>query len=183
MHFAPDTELTLEFTVALADTMPTATRSGDDELTTVDQLDALVDRWKWSGRRDHDERELRGVREIRDLLPALWTLPTDEAVVIINKMLADAHALPHLYRHDDFDWHLHATAPDAPFAERMRVEIALALVDVIRSGETNRLRACGADDCDGLFVDLSRNGSKRYHSVRCGNRMNTIAFRERRAAE
>ena len=81
---------------------------------------------------------------------------------IINKMLADAHALPHLYKHDDFPWHLHGTEPDAPFAERVRVEIALALVDVIRSGETHRLRVCGADDCEGLFVDMSRNGSKRY---------------------
>jgi predicted RNA-binding Zn ribbon-like protein len=179
LHFAPDTELTLEFTVALADTMPTASRSGDDELVTVEQLDALVDRWTWSGRRDHDERELREVREIRDLLAALWTLPTDEAVPIINQMLADAHALPHLHRHDGFDWHLHATEPDAPFAERIRVEIALALVDVIRSGEQQRLRVCEADDCEGLFVDLSRNGSKRFCSVRCGNRMNMIAFRER----
>ena len=181
MHFAPDTELTLEFAVALADTMPSASRSGDDELLTVEQLDALIDHWTWSGRRDHDARELREVREIRDLLPQLWTLPTDDAVVIINRMLADAHALPHLYRHDGFDWHLHATEPDAPFAERMRAEIALALIDVIRSGEQQRLRVCEADDCEGLFVDLSRNGSKRFCSVRCGNRMNMIAFRERQA--
>ena len=179
MHFAPDTELTLDFAVALADTMPTASRSGEDELVTVAQLDDLVDRWTWSGRRDHDERELAEVREIRDLLPQLWTLPTDNAVVIINRMLADANALPHLYRHDGFDWHLHATEPDAPFAERVRVEIALALVDVIRSGETRRLRVCEADDCEGLFVDMSRNGSKRFCSVRCGNRMNMVAFRER----
>src|ERR1700749_848438 len=115
--------------------MPSASRSGDDELATVAQLDAFLDQWTWSGRRDHDERELREVRETRDLLPALWTLPTDDAVPIINRMLADPPALPHLYRHDGFDWHLHATEPDAPFAERVRVEIALALVDVIRSGE------------------------------------------------
>ncbi|MEO5921452.1 MAG: CGNR zinc finger domain-containing protein, partial [Pseudolysinimonas sp.] len=115
--------------------------------------------------------------------PALWTQPTDEAVVIVNKMLADARALPHLARHDDFDWHLHGTEPDAPFAERVRVEIALALVDVIRTGEKGRMRVCGADNCEGLFVDMSRNGSKRFCSVRCGNRMNMVAFRERQAAE
>jgi predicted RNA-binding Zn ribbon-like protein len=32
-------------------------------------------------------------------------------------------------------------------------------------------------------VDLSRNGSKRFCSVRCGNRMNMVAFRERRAQD
>jgi predicted RNA-binding Zn ribbon-like protein len=61
------------------------------------------------------------------------------------------------------------------------VEAALALVDVIRTKETGRLRVCGADDCTGVFLDLSRNGSKRFCSVRCGNRMNMIAFRARRA--
>jgi predicted RNA-binding Zn ribbon-like protein len=179
LHFAPDTETNLVFMTALADTRPEASRSGEDELTSVEQLDAFLDQWPWSGRRDHDQREVDEVRTTRDLLPRLWKAKTDDAVPIINKMLADADARPYLFRHDGLDWHLHATAPDAPLAERIRVEIALALVDVIRSGEQQRLRVCAADDCEGLFVDLSRNGSKRFCSVRCGNRMNTIAFRAR----
>ena len=56
------------------------------------------------------------------------------------------------------------------------------LLDVIRSDEMHRLRLCGAPDCDGVLIDLSRNGSKQYCSVRCGNRMNMIAFRERAAS-
>jgi predicted RNA-binding Zn ribbon-like protein len=98
-------------------------------------------------------------------------------------MLQDAKALPQLVRHDVSDWHLHGTGPDAPPAERIQAEAALALVDVIRTDETGRLRVCAADDCAGLLLDLSRNGSKRFCSVRCGNRMNMIAFRGRRAAE
>jgi predicted RNA-binding Zn ribbon-like protein len=54
---------------------------------------------------------------------------------------------------------------------------------VVRSDATDRLRVCAADDCDGVLVDLSRNGSKRFCSVRCGNRMNMVAFRERRAQD
>ena len=87
--------------------------------------------------------------------------------------------MPYLTRHDHFDWHLHATSNDAPLAERIRVEAALALADVIRSDETRRMRVCEADDCTGLLLDLSRNGSKRFCSIRCGNRMNQLAFRER----
>jgi len=181
LQFAPDTVTNLEFMVALADTIPTASRSGNDELTTPAELDAFLSQWPWTGRRDHDQRELDEVRATRDLLPRLWTLDTDDAVEIINEMLADARALPYLAKHDGLDWHLHATAPDAPLAERIRVEIAMALIDVVRSGEQGRLRVCEADDCEGLFVDLSRNGSKRFCSVRCGNRMNMVAFRERKA--
>ncbi len=64
----------------------------------------------------------------------------------------------------------------------MRVEAALALTDVIRMNEMGRLRECEAEDCIGLVLDLSRNGSKRFCSVRCGNRVNMIAFRERQSA-
>ena len=96
-------------------------------------------------------------------------------------LLREANALPFLTRHDSLDWHLHATSPEAPLAERIRAEAALALIDVIRTNETHRLRVCEADDCTGLLVDLSRNGLKRFCSVRCGNRMNMIAFRERRS--
>ena len=183
MHFAPDTEDSLEFVVALGNTDPGASRSGDDELATTQQLADLLERSVYTGRVDRDAVELDEVRSTRDLLRRVWTLDRDDAVVEVNAMLASARALPQLERHDGFDWHMHATAPDAPLAERIRVEASLALIDVIRMNEMDRLRVCEADDCAGLFVDLSRNGSKRFCSVRCGNRMNMVAFRERKALQ
>jgi hypothetical protein len=183
LHFAPDTHYSLAFAEELVNTVAGATKSGDDELSTIDQLRALVTRHRFTGRFDRDEPELHSLRATRDDLRRLWTLDRDEAVVVVNGMLSEARALPYLTRHDGFDWHVHATAPDAPLDERARVEVALALVDVIRSAETWRMRACAAPDCDGLLLDLSRNGSKRFCSVRCGNRMNMIAFRERAAED
>ena len=181
MHFAPDTDESLEFLVALCNTAAGASRSGVDELSTVDELSALLGRYPYSGRIDHDEAELREVRKARTELRQVWILDRDDAVLAVNRILREAKALPYLARHDGLDWHIHATAPDAPLAERIRVEAAMALTDVIRMNETGRLRMCEADDCTGLVLDLSRNGSKRFCSVRCGNRMNMIAFRERRA--
>jgi len=181
LHFAPDAEDALEFAVDLANTVAGASRSGADELATPAQLTALLTRHRYSGRFDRDEAELADVRETRERIRTIWTLGRDDAAVAINAMLADAHAVPHLARHDDFDWHVHATEPTAPLAERIRVEVALALVDVIRTAETGRLRRCEAEDCDGVLLDLSRNGSKRFCSIRCGNRMNMVAFRKRAA--
>jgi len=179
--FAPDTVESLDFVVALANTEPGSSRTGDDELATVEQLAELLARFSFTGRIDQDQAELRDVRATRALLRQVWGLERDEAVEIVNRMLREARALPFLARHDALDWHLHATAPDAPFAERLRAEVALALADVIRMNEMSRLRVCAADDCDGLVLDLSRNGSKRFCTVRCGNRMNMIAFRDRKA--
>ena len=181
MRFAPDTEESLAFVMALCNTDPSASRSGDDELATVDQLMVVLGQYHYTGRIDRDETELRDVHRTRALLRRVWSLSRDDAVEAVNKMLRDAKALPHLVRHDDLDWHMHATEPSSPLAERMRVEAALALIDVIRMNEMDRLRVCAADDCEGLLLDLSRNGLKRFCSVRCGNRMNMIAFRERRA--
>jgi predicted RNA-binding Zn ribbon-like protein len=179
LHFAPDTEEVLIFTVALCNTVASASKSGLDELNSIEELSARLEEWKYSGRIDHDEAELREVQAVRTRMQHFWTLTGDYAVREVNAMLQEANALPQLTRHDGSGWHWHATAPDAPLAERMRVEIALALADVIRMDEGSRLRICEAEDCDGLLADLSRNGSKRFCSVRCGNRMNMIAFRAR----
>ena len=179
MHFAPDAEDTLLFTVALGNTDPGASKSGLDELSTITELSALLTVHSYSGRFDRDAAELASVVDTRAMLRRVWSLPRDDAVAEVNRMLRDAGALPFLVRHEPFDWHLHATKPDAPLAERIRVEVSLAIVDVIRSGETGRMRVCAAPDCTGLLLDLSRNGSKRFCSVRCGNRMNQLAFRDR----
>ncbi len=179
MHFAPDTDDALTFAVALGNTVAGATKSGSDELRSPALLTALLTEHRYSGRFDRDEAELREVRETRSRIRHLWSLDRDAAALEVNGMLRDARALPYLLRHDGFDWHLHATAHDAPLAERMRVEVALAMIDVIRSGQTGRLRSCAAEDCDGILIDFSRNGSKQFCSIRCGNRMNMIAFRQR----
>lgn len=179
MLFAPDTAESLEFAVVLVNTHPGASRSGTDELSTTAQLMELVSSVGYTGRFDRDAAELADVVATRLLLHDVWELPRDDAVPVVNGMLRDAAALPFLVRHDGHDWHLHATEASAPLAERIRVEVGLALFDVIRSNEWGRLRSCAADDCTGILVDLSRNGSKRYCSVRCSNRVNMVEHRAR----
>lgn len=181
MIFTHDTIAALGFVAALADTVPAASESGDDELDTTARLDALLAEWEYSGRRDGDERELAEVRDARDRLREVWTLDREAAADAVNGILAEARALPRLVRHDRQDWHIHATEADAPLARRILVEAAMALVDVIRADQTGRLRECDAEDCAGVFVDLSKNASRRFCSTRCGNRMAVRAYRARTA--
>jgi predicted RNA-binding Zn ribbon-like protein len=179
LQFAPDTLEALAFAVELVNTSSGASRSGSDELDTPELLTDLVTAHGFAGRFDRDEAELADVIETRSLLRSVWTHSRDDAVPAVNTMLRDAFALPYLARHDGRDWHLHATDASAPLAERIRVEVALALVDVIRSDAWGRLRVCEAHDCTGIFIDLSRNGSKRFCGARCGNRIHMIEFRAR----
>lgn len=179
MLFTHDTEVNLTFFAALLDTASGASESGADELSTIAQLSDFLAYWKFTGRLDRDERELREVRDARENVRTIWGM--DEATVVewVNDTLAAAKAVPRLVDHDELGWHIHATDNESPLAERMLVEAAMALVDVVRAERLDRLRDCEADDCAGVFVDLSKNGSKRFCSSRCGNRMAVRAYRAR----
>ena len=58
----------------------------------------------------------------------------------LNAILTEADALPQLVDHDGLGWHIHAVPQDAPLATRMAVEAAMALIDVVRAGELDRLK-------------------------------------------
>lgn len=183
MIFSHDTEEALLSGAAL---VCTATSAGDgsDELLDAEQFEQFVQRWQWTGSRGYDEDERRAVRALRPTLAALWECSTeDEAVLLVNTWLLEGRALPQLVRHDGWGYHLHATSPNAPLATRWMVEVAMAMVDVVRAGELSRLRFCAAEDCNGVLVDLSKNRSRRFCENGCGNRTNVAAYRARRRAE
>ena len=175
--FAHDTEIALAAAAALVNTG----RQPDEQLPDVAALDAFVAQWQWTGDRTHDGGELEAVRALRPRLARLWDASQDEAVDIVNGMLREAGALPQLVKHDGWGYHVHATSPHAPLADRMAVEAAMAFTDVIRLDALDRLRVCAADDCIDVLVDLSKNPSRRFCDVWCGNRMNVAAYRRRRA--
>lgn len=181
--FTHDVELGLQAAVDLVNTEPAASHSGRDELSTRAELDAYYERERFTGDRRWNEEELEAVRALRPRLRALWRAGSErEAVDRVNAMLTDGAALPQLVDHDGHGPHIHATRADAPLADRMMVEFAMAWVDVLRQGERDRMKECAADDCDAVLVDLSRNRSKRFCDVgNCGNRMNVRAFRARAA--
>jgi predicted RNA-binding Zn ribbon-like protein len=177
MVFAPDTAQALEAAVVLANTA-----LEPDTLTSVEALTAFYEDHGYSGGHRRDRDELEAVRAIRPRLRRLLSAGRDEAVAQLNEILADARALPRLVRHDALDWHIHAVDDDAPLADRVLVETAMAMVDVVRADEMGRLGVCAADDCDGLVLDLSRNRSRRYCSTTCGNREAVAAYRARQRA-
>src|SRR6476646_1798009 len=176
MIFAHDTEVALNAAAALVNTA-----NDGEKLPDVAALDAFVSEWGWTGDRSHDERELEAVHALRPRLLALWAAEEDEAVDLVNGMLREADALPQLVKHDQWDYHLHATPPEAGLELRMMVEAAMAFVDVIRMKELDRLRVCAADDCADVLVDLSKNRSRRFCDSGCGNRMNVAAYRASQA--
>jgi predicted RNA-binding Zn ribbon-like protein len=175
--FAHDTEVALKAAAALVNT----DQPDGDELPDVPALDEFIRQWGWTGSRRCDETELETVRALRPRLRRLWELDLDGVADLVNSMLREAGALPQLVTHDDWGYHLHATTSEAPLADRMAVEAAMAFVDVVRQQELDRLQVCGSETCSDVLVDLSSNRSRRYCSTSCTNRMNVAAFRARQA--
>jgi predicted RNA-binding Zn ribbon-like protein len=176
--FAHDTEVALAAAAALVNTG----RGRTEQLPDTAALDRFTAAWGWTGERTHDQAELDAVRELRPRLARLWEASPDDAAGLVNTLLREAHALPQLVKHDGWDYHLHATPPDAPLADRMAVEAAMAFADVVRTQQLERLRLCAADDCSNVHVDLSKNRSRRFCSTLCANRTNVAAYRTRHAA-
>ncbi|MDQ3465680.1 MAG: CGNR zinc finger domain-containing protein [Actinomycetota bacterium] len=178
MPFAHDTATALAGAAALVNT----DQPEGDQLPDLAALVAFIEQWGWTGSRRGDRAELDEVRALRPHLRELWQADEDHVAEHVNRMLREAGALPQLVTHDDWGYHLHATPPDAPLADRMAVEAAMAFVDVVRQQELDRLRVCDAEECSDVLVDLSKNRSRRYCSASCGNRVNVAAFRARRRA-
>ena len=161
MIFTHDTEVSLAEAAALVNTLDS---DGVDGLAEPAGLQALPGpqslhrRRSWAPRRSWP-RCVRSAASSR----RLWQVADrDAAVPIINEILATADARPFLTRHDEWDWHLHVTPPDAPLAQRMAAEAAMAFLELVRADDWARLKTCAADDCHDVLVDLSKNRSKRY---------------------
>jgi predicted RNA-binding Zn ribbon-like protein len=178
MPFSHDTELALAETAALVNTV----ELDGDTLVTLADLDDFLARHPSSGVIHRTTEELESVRALRPRLRKFWTVKDrDEAAALVNQILEEADARPYLSRHDAWDWHLHVTGPNAPLADRIAADAAMAFLDLIRADALGRLRICAAEDCEDVLVDLSKNSSKRYCDTgNCGNRTNVAAYRARK---
>jgi len=64
--------------------------------------------------------------------------------------------------------------------DRLTDEAAISAVELFTSARLDRVRECQAPDCAWLFIDASRNGSRRWCDMSvCGNRAKVRRFRGR----
>jgi predicted RNA-binding Zn ribbon-like protein len=126
-------------------------------------------------------KDLEKARSVRAALREVFDAPDEEtAVALLNRLLAEHHAVPHYTNHDGA-WHLHVTDPQAPPLDQYTVNAAMGLLGVITTTGMSRLHICDGNRCAEVFVDVSRNQSRRYCSPQiCGNRASAAAHRARR---
>lgn len=130
------------------------------------------------------ERELGDFRRLRERLRELFTATEAKAVRQLNAMLDETGCTPQLVRHGGEEWHLHVGSTKRTLLDRVAAAAALGLLLVIRDEGTGRFKLCAGRACADVFVDVSRNRSRRFCSPQvCGNRAHARAHRARRKAE
>jgi len=105
-----------------------------------------------------------------------------EVLERLNALLALAHPQPYATDHDG-ELHLHYARREAPAVEQLTTTVAMGLAQVVAQHGWQRLGVCSADGCDDVYVDTSRNASRRYCSNTCASRSTVAAYRARRREE
>jgi predicted RNA-binding Zn ribbon-like protein len=182
MNFAHDTTAALVLAADLANTQP-GKASGTDGLPGVTELEKFLDDHQIIPRSRARPADLAAIQMLRTQLTTAWETTAQPAslAAIANDLLDQSGARPWLTDHNG-TWHLHVTRPDAPLADRIAAQAGFALADLVRLGETGRLRSCIAPGCRAILIDLSRNRSRMYCDTgNCGNRQHVAAYRARQA--
>ena len=102
----------------------------------------------------------------------------DDVLTLLNQLLTIARPRPYATDHDG-DLHLHYARPDAPVLEQLTTTVAMGLSQVVVQHGWQRLGVCSAESCDDVYVDTSRNASRRYCSNTCASRSTVAAYRAR----
>ena len=153
--------------------------SGNENLRTPADVEQLFQSQGLEGYGRVSESDLKPLRALRARLKAVFEADSDkDAARLINEILADAGAAPYMTDHDG-RWHLHYAPADAPLADRIAAVSATALATVMCRWGWERMGICASDQCWDVFVDTSRNRSRRYCAPSCSTRVNVAAFRAR----
>ncbi len=149
------------------------------------QLDALLAKRGGRGLAGAEPAAADGfapvARALRAVFAAVAAGDLDAAAAQVNELLRRTGAHPVLERHDGEPWHVHFhAAGEATTADGWAAGCATGLAIAVGSEYAERLGVCTAPRCDRVYVDTSRNGSRRFCSTACQNRVKAAAFRERR---
>jgi len=129
------------------------------------------------------EAELADLRDWTARLRSVFEpRPEAERSELVNDLLVESDCRPRLISHDGLPYHLHYRPLAGDLAARVKAFTAAGLAYLMAEGWGSRLGRCQREGCAIAFVDTSRNGTRRFCSVRCANQVNVSNHRVRRRA-
>ena len=125
---------------------------------------------------DAAERVFRKAVELREITYRAFSAiaggrrPSEQDLLLLGSYAQEAFSHMHLIAGDSgFEWSLDQRSSDSLMT--LLWPIAKSAVDMLVSGDLAKVRECAADNCGWLFMDRSRNQSRRWCDMKiCGNR-------------
>jgi predicted RNA-binding Zn ribbon-like protein len=129
------------------------------------------------------KRDLAELHSVRDGLEKVFYAADEQgAANQLNDLLERYEVRPFLTDHDG-RWHLHYAPEESPVGRRVAAAVVMGLAALVADYGFERLGICAADSCADVFVDTSRNKSRRYCNDVCSTRTNVAAHRARAKAQ
>lgn len=114
------------------------------------------------------------------LVQSLPDLDVDQASELVNEELTELAIAPSIVEHDGVGPHLHWTPATATFDDQVLADMLMAVAHELCDNGTIRFGRCGAEDCEDIFYDGTRNRSRRFcDDPRCASRTHTADHRAR----
>jgi predicted RNA-binding Zn ribbon-like protein len=125
-------------------------------------------------------RDLAQVRVLRDSLRAAFTAAGEEdAVRELNGVLSKSAAKPQFERSGQ-EWGVRWVGR---LVDSVATVTAMSLLEAIRDDGWDRFGICAGAPCCCVYVDRSKNHSRRFCSELCADRVAQALHRERRRAK
>jgi predicted RNA-binding Zn ribbon-like protein len=145
--------------------------------------DQYLRRWlAWHGF-ERASREVSGedvprAQELRALLTSVFDAPGEaRAVALLNDLVAELATPPYLERLDG-NWRIRSWPDEAEGLDAAVAYAAVGLQETIRDAGFECLGRCDGAPCRCVYVDRTRNRTRRYCCHWCANRVAQARHRE-----
>ncbi|CAG7608052.1 hypothetical protein PAESOLCIP111_01021 [Paenibacillus solanacearum] len=126
------------------------------------------------------------VHSLRNSLRTVFELAREQKAQdmaeLLNKQLRISGATPRISWHHR-PYHLHFESEEDGCAHWLATTTAMGLAFVLIEFGTARFGICASASCQKVFIDTSKNKSKRYCSEVCAHRESVAAFRKRQRSK
>lgn len=178
MDFSHYTTKPVEMAVALVNTKGIT----EDELAEPADLVGFLEQYRplWDGvAKPPKKGDRQSVLELRGALREIFEADDEEiAVKRVNTLLESYGATPRLSTHSGTA-HLHFEPIETSIAFWLGAITAMGLASVIVEHGVNRFGVCDSGTCQDVYIDTSRNRSRRHCSNTCSTREAVAAYRKR----
>ncbi|GGM87602.1 hypothetical protein GCM10009721_10670 [Terrabacter tumescens] len=186
MKFDSHVERLLDVTVALVNLASPGEARGTAYAPPVgtDLVRAVADATSTPDRRSRPTAAQAGallevVPRARAVFEAAASDDLATAAGIVNDLLESTAARPRLDPDAEGRFQLHFHGPDDGYVRGWQAGLASGLAVALGSDLGGRLGVCSAPACDRVYVDGSKNGTRRFCSTQCQSRVKAAAHRAR----